>query len=574
MTLGSVLEIYTTYFGWAVYEVVWELVATTGIIYIPFIAAAYNAWRNPVVSSQRSHPTALVSLKAMQWSIYPMFFVLFFAGIPLMPLSLDSLEYPKVICSTESTEEVEGGITGTTFDNLDTPVEVPEGTPKIPLLWYVAMQINAGATRSVLAGISCFEDLTALDYKLRNITLDEEPLRREFTRFVNECFIPVKSRYIDAMADKNEFSAYSQDQFTAGVGTNWNANDPYFVGSKFYMQTEGFYRPCEDPLVCGLHRFRAKYPVEGWAYDSDRDADFSEDDIAAGIGKPYCDQWWNPDMLVGTGLKDRLVDAAKDVEVTHTDSIKEQVTNAVAWATARGFWSGWSEEDTKDLIIKRLLTSETIDFTGVDDIVDAASVVKNEDVASAGIMGAGGALMAAEFGLAMPAITATGAAIGSGGLAMAKESAGFYMWMYIAKKAAPMVQAILFMLTYIVLPIYLVITGFSFGGILSMLILWFVLRFFTILWVIGELLDAQLYAAMFPDASFIGSLVSLNINRVILDLVLSLLFLIGPVVLLGIVGMTGARIAFADGGGFMNPVGGIGRSFGRGSIKMPQSGKS
>jgi len=147
MTLGSVLEIYTTYFGWAVYDVVWDLVSNSGLIYIPFIEALFNSWRNPTVSSQRAHPAVLVSLKSMQWSLYPMFGVVFFAGIPLMPLSLEQMEYPKIICSSEATEEVEGGTTGTTYDAMRNPVEAMNNVPRVPPLWYLGMQINAGAAR-------------------------------------------------------------------------------------------------------------------------------------------------------------------------------------------------------------------------------------------------------------------------------------------------------------------------------------------------------------------------------------------------------------------------------------------
>ena len=149
---------------------------------------------------------------------------------------------------------------------------------------------------------------------------------------------------------------------------------------------------------------------------------------------------------------------------------------------------------------------------------------KTQDLAAGGAA----ALVGAGTGLALPTVIAIGETAKSCGIAMAQEAAGFYMCMVIAKKAAPMVQAILFMLCYIVLPVYMIITGFPLSGVMAMLVFWFVLWFFTVIWVISKLLDAQLFAAMFPDTSYMGN--------------------------------------------FMNPVGGIGRSVKKGRLRVPKKG--
>ena len=558
MTVGSILEIYTTYFGWAFYGILWELFVSTGVIYIPFVVVIYKSWINPIISSSRNQPVATSSLKQMQIHLYSMMGIVLFAGIPLIQLDLDELTYPTVICNGEDTEQVEGGATETTYDNLDEFVAV-DGAVNVPLVWYLGMAINNGISRASISQVSCFEDIDGLDYKLRNLTLEDEPLREEFTRFANECFVPVKSKFVEAMGD-GQWGEYTQERFNQGLDDDdWEEQDPYYIGSRFYQETRGYYRPCDDPDECGLHRFRAKKPVDGFAYDVARDIDYTDEEIAANVGRPYCDEWW---INVGeAGLRDRLVEAARDIEPTNLESVEEQLTQALAWASDLIGVDAYTEDDVKDIIIKRLMTSESVDFTGIDGIVEPNMEMSTLDsVAAGGIAGVGAKL------ISLPAIKATGVALGSAGVAMAKNMAGFYTSMYVAKKAAPMVQAIVLMVLYLALPIFLVATTFSFEGVFSMLLAWFVIRFFTVMWVMAELLDAQLYAMMFPDATIIGSLASLNINRLILDIVLSVFYLVGPIILLGMVAMAGTRMSFASGDGLLNPVRNIGSSAAKASV--------
>ncbi len=566
MTVGSVLEIYTTYFGWAFYDLLWELLAGIGLIYIPFITAVYQSWKAPVVSAQRSHPAALVSLKQMQWSIYPMLLMVLFAGVPLITLDLVDLKYPTLICEGETTEEVSGGVTGTTFDKMDDFVAV-DGAVSVPIIWYLGMAIMNGTSRAAIASVPCFEDISGLDYKLRNLTLDHEPLRKEFTRFANECFVPVKSKFMEAMGD-GQWGEYTQEAFADGIGEDkWDESDPFYIGSDFYFETEGFYKPCVEPDTCGLHRYRAKTPVDGYGYDVSRDQDYTVAEVTEGVGRPYCDEWW--DNGINTGLRDRLVAGAKDVEPTYLGTVEEKVTEVLAWAAEFIGSEAYTEDDVKDIIIKRLLSSEQVDFTGIEGLVETTTISSGDASTLTNLGGAAaGEILALGSGsvVTVPVLKAGAIAGVTGGIALAKQLAGFYMSMYVAKKAAPMVQAIILMLLYIVLPIYMLASGFSFTAMFSMLLTWFVLRFFTVLWVMGSLLDAQLYAMMFPDATVVGSVLSLNINRFILDIVLSVFFLVGPVILLGVVAMTGTNIAFTEGSGFMNPVRAAGASTSKGNF--------
>ncbi|WP_020406872.1 conjugal transfer protein TraG N-terminal domain-containing protein [Hahella ganghwensis] len=567
MTVGSLLEIYTTFFGWAFYELLWELLSATGLLYIPFIIAVYSTWKQIALSGHRK--SAADANVAMGWALIPMFVVVMFAGVPLVQLDLDNLNYPKLVCADGSDEseieEVPGGNTNTTYDSIDDFI-ANDATVDVPLIFYLSMAINNGSSRALIAGMSCFEDVVELDYKLRNLTLKNRSLQEEFNRFANECFVPVKSRFVTAMGD-GAMADYIQAKFTDGVDDDqWDEGDPYYIGSKFYMDTEGLYVPCVDPAECGLHRFRAKAPVEGFGYDATRDADYTAEEIVAGIGRPYCDEWW--ESADGSGLKARLVNAAEEVEPTVGESIRDRVAKALAWSADKLGVSGWDDDDVDQIIIERLITSNGVDFTGMDDLVETSSTVTYTDSFGGGV--ASGALSAAV--VSTVGLKATAVAGVFTGITMAKEAASFYASMYLARKAAPMVQSIIFMLIYMFLPLYLLVSCFSVRAVFMMLAALFVIRLFTPLWVAAELLDAQLFVAMFPDTSIVGSVLTLNINRLLLDIVMSVFYVVGPLILLSIISFAGVNVAFAGGQSLMGPVRSMGARFG-GSAKIPMKGK-
>ncbi len=47
MSVDSYLELFTTLFGWSFYNVIWDVLVGTGIVYLPFLGILIDNWREP-----------------------------------------------------------------------------------------------------------------------------------------------------------------------------------------------------------------------------------------------------------------------------------------------------------------------------------------------------------------------------------------------------------------------------------------------------------------------------------------------------------------------------------------------
>jgi len=89
---------------------------------------------------------------------------------------------------------------------------------------------------------------------------------------------------------------------------------------------------------------------------------------------------------------------------------------------------------------------------------------------------------------------------------------------------------------------YLLMSNYEIESVIQMIFVILGIQFFTTLWNFADYLDAQLFVAMHPDATMLGSVFTMGINRLLLDAVLTLLYIVAPFLLLWIMGMAGSRI--------------------------------
>jgi hypothetical protein len=127
--------------------------------------------------------------------------------------------------------------------------------------------------------------------------------------------------------------------------------------------------------------------------------------------------------------------------------------------------------------------------------------------------------------------------------------------MFIAKQAAPMVQAILLMMIYMLMLIYMIMSNYDIDATIQLIFIMLGIQFFSTLWNFADYLDAQLFVSMHPDATMLGSVYNMGANRLILDIVLTLLYVVAPFILLWIMNMAGARV-----GSMGQAIGSLGRS--------------
>ena len=51
MTVDSYLELFTTLFGWTFYNILWDVLVGTGIVFLPFLGILIDNWRRETTPS-------------------------------------------------------------------------------------------------------------------------------------------------------------------------------------------------------------------------------------------------------------------------------------------------------------------------------------------------------------------------------------------------------------------------------------------------------------------------------------------------------------------------------------------
>jgi hypothetical protein len=561
--VGSLLEVYTTMYGWSLYNTFYNLLSITGILYFPFLMALYHNWKKPY-ESQEGKAASVTSQRRMQVAVVTLLVTFCFAVLPVVNLNLSEISYHKA-CRDGGATVVTEHTTGAETTSYTENVGVDLDATRIPLYWWFLLSFSSGINNAAAAGVPCISDIKGLDQQLRNLTIRDPSLREEYTRFANECYLPAKSKLFLALngglGEDSRNYVVSQLNLLAPGGDP----DPLYIGSDFLLHTPGFYEwstftpeNCEATVSgCSL---RASRSVPNWPYNETRDVNHSEGDINTGLpGTPYCDDWWESTEVGADGqtlgLKHKLLNST---ERASTDIMSWDEDSGVIFNTRRilenTYALTFTEDEMEQLIISRYTQREPPPM--VDDQFFRSSELLTESLTSAGY--ASGIAIAGEASAA--SLLATGAiAVGTyAAIDIANSLKDFYLTMYILKSAAPFAQAVILMMMYALMIFYLVVSEYDLESILLMTFLILAVRFFTPLWDIADYLDAQLFTAMYPDPlNEISTTLTQGINRLILDMVMTLNYVAVPVILFVIMGMAASKLGKAVNamGSMTNPVG-------------------
>ncbi len=571
MNVGSLLEIYTTMFGWSIYNAMFDLFRATGLILVPFIIMLVKNWKEPL-QSQNDKAASVVSQSRVTIDSMAMLAVFMLAVVPILGLGVNEVRY-RVACTdqtggTDVYTDVVGSSTGTTYDASLAAIN----NVRIPVLWMLVMQVGSGVNAALSSSFLCFEDIKGLDQQLRNLTIKDQSLRREYFRFANECYLPAKSKYAEAMRGGN-YHNYVEPLAESFITTPLSfyssmpeRDDFFYMGSYFYQQTSGFYKEFNvstcpsQPGGCG---FKARSGVFNWPINQVRDR-YPEDLVNNPdpnnplYGKPYCDEWWTDS---NRGLRGKLLQSIEASTVYQEKQPGDQRWEAILKSMKNAYVSSaYTDQELEDIIIKRYVAEDPPSFTpdkgglfGNNDFADINfnTPLQNLENAAAGIAGLGAAALASRGKFAA---VKSGASKGSQSFAL--QLADFYTNMLIAKQAAPMVQAVLLMMIYMLLLVYFIMSNYDIDATIQVIFVILAFQFFTTIWNFADYLDAQLFVSMYPDATLLGGVATYGPNRLILDVVLTILYVVAPFLLLWIMNMAGAKVNnIASGLGSMGKTG-------------------
>jgi len=582
MGTGGYLEIYTTLFGWQFYDLLWRLFSDTGIIFIPIIGALISNWKEPA-ESQDDKPAASTSLRRNSIQLPIMLAVFMFAVVPVYKIAPNMLSY-KDQCTEV---DVTGDQTKTTYDRTLGNYVKGSGDVTVPVWWLLIMKTGAGMSSAMRGEAQCLNNLRDWDSLLRTASIQDDSIRNEYNRFYSECYLPSMSKYKDPAWDhwKNEQvdkrlkylrsntpkPQTGIDHQLSGVPTNEHrirrlfAEDMNYIAPRLFLQTDGFYKACSDHNYCGFG-FRANTPVDGWPYDSDRDADYTPyelDLVAQGkrSGRPTCQEWWSgPAGNINAQARVKR-GAGEEDRGNKTLSLKRQMIEG-AMSTDGVIIESWLDEKLRDtrmnlfgpsefeadsvwdydrMIVKRLLRNGPPEWTGGDYGVESTA----DKALLAGI-------------------------VALGGESAFEEGGKFYIGLMFMREVAPMVKAMILMSIYMMLIVYMIMSGYTIESVMPISMLIISIMCWSGLWEFARIIDENLFLAMYPDPNVWGGGSEMGPKRLILDLLTTALFILFPLALswmMTMAGVMGARgiSSLSDQG--TNPARNLGSSTGGGAAR-------
>jgi hypothetical protein len=485
MSVDSYLELFTTLFGWTFYGILWDVLVSSGIVYLPFLGILIDNWREPAQGGEVGHASGL-SLRRMEIDIFMALLVVVLAGQPaaLTPLNAATLSYvppPTLLDAAPPTATV----TSSQSTYGSTGFAGAATTVNIPIWWYAVIAMSSGFGHAVVEGLPTSPDMRTFEQQARLATIADPRLRQEMSDFFSQCYIPARSKY---QAERPATAVITT------LLTTYGSDDPDWMGSHVYRNTPGYY----DNL-------RPANQITGWAYNAARDTEYDPATPPA-WGKPTCKQWWEDAAI---GLREKLV-----TEADATSAGFSGLVVAVAPALA--------SEQQNDAVAKTVLTNAPPSWSNNDLTAHNAS--------NSGLLNTAGNIV--KGGLA------------TGGVITA--SALFSVTMTAVLQALPMVQAIMLLGIYALLPMVVVLSRYSISMMVVGAMAIFTIKFWSVLWYLAMWVDQNLILSMYPDVNVFLQIFANpgehDSKRMLLNMITTSLYLGLPLLWSGMMAWVGVNV--------------------------------
>ena len=438
MATGSFIEMFMTTFGWHLYEIVWGIISSTGLAYLPFFAVIIDNVIKPI-ESQEAKAAAVTSLRRLEIDIIRLIFMMILAVSPYMTIQFGAISYTKACQADTGTpgETIKAGNSGTRFDSIFKSNLLNNQEAKAPPWFYIVMSITGGINDAVIVRLPCEINMRQAAYEMSSTNIQNPHLKRQTERFVKECYKP-------AVADFYNERRQLPDEF--------ENNDIDWPGSKYFNQN--YYNSAY-----------AKHQVPGFRFDKNRESDkayVSKDQEGATpeYGYPSCSEWWNSPQGIKAGLVEEF-----------PAPLMHKITT----------WTAESSLEAENQAIRQMLKNEGPEMTkGLDISGNGKSSDLDRESFTDAIYDVGGAL------------------IGTAGVWLAEVLIAPVT--YAVTQMAPYVQATMLMTTYFLLPWVLIVGNYSWSTIKTATITIFAVKFWTSIWAVADFLDNKL-AQVLSEAS-------------------------------------------------------------------------
>ena len=152
MSVDSYLELFTTLFGWQWYGIVWDVLADTGIVLIPFVVLVIRTWRDAARGGAYGNVHEL-ALRGLEPEFYVAIFVAIVTGPLTVTLNTSMLSYQASPDITDPSPPVATPTSSqSTYGNPGAFGGAPSAV-QLLIWWYTVLALSKGINHAIMAGI-------------------------------------------------------------------------------------------------------------------------------------------------------------------------------------------------------------------------------------------------------------------------------------------------------------------------------------------------------------------------------------------------------------------------------------
>ena len=480
MAVDSTLELYTTLFGWLFYNSLWDVLVATGIVFLPFLGILLDTIIRSY-AGEDAEEAGNTTLRIVEVEFFVAFFVILIAAVPATPLNAVDLSFtPRAVIGTPAQPVATVNNSRTTYGGGISFNAAPVAV-NVPVFWYAVISFSSGFNRAVMESVPPTLDFRGYADELRDASIQDPQLQHEINDFFRDCFIEARSKYLSERPSGAAINA---------LLNQYGANDPDWIGSHIYQERPGYY----DSI-------RADTVREGYPWSALRDVEWDVTNHPV-YGKPFCTEWWQ-------GIQQAILNELGDLDLLS--------------AAAEPGWDPIARQDT---VIQIALINSPPRWT-----------TRGYDFAYGNLV---------DFSVGEPGIMVSVQNAAQQGLAaygLGKTAISFAAYLRVFLEAAPMIQSLILMGLYTLLPFFILISRYQFSLLILGALVLFSVKFWTVLWFFAWWVDQNLIQAFYPDPGSITTLFSTDqtLKRIILNFLTGGLYLLLPLLLSLYLGLAGIR---------------------------------
>lgn len=298
----SINDLYFVAVGLLSYNILFDVIMDTGIIYIPFIYVIIESFGKGMESS-RNMSDSIFTLKSLETKIYSMLLVFMLCFYPAMKFYTDTdvVQYARA-CDDSGERVVEtrqvgrgqlNVTTGTSQGLGESLISISNLEMKIPVMLNMALTLGIGTSLKAVKELPCSINLTAVSDELMKARIDDGGLLLETKAFLNQCY----SKGLNVANMSGAALPWNED---VHEGVFYNSTSPW-PGHEYFL-VDGIYGDVRGGFQSrvGLKGFQGSEHnknITEWAKSKqlaeENPNKCSGDCYHETVGFPSCKEWWN-----------------------------------------------------------------------------------------------------------------------------------------------------------------------------------------------------------------------------------------------------------------------------------------